>query len=208
MIDAKRPTYSGYEALFAEWAESNGWHVTKRGWPDFICRRNGEIMAVEVKGGNDDISPEQVDTLDNLSAAGVPTFVYHHGLGIKRWRGRKPESVEELKREIGALHELIRKVVNARDEMVPGIHPLVSPEWNLQDELDVVIRWCSEKHTDHDRAGTRMTVCSWIYFLRKQERQDWDDIASMVGEPYPLKVKAIHRSAYRVVEKARSNAAA
>lgn len=196
------------EQRFADWAESQGWDVTKRGWPDFICRRDGAIMAVEVKAGLDVIRPEQIDVLDDLSANGIPTYVYHDGMGLKRWRARKVESVASLKLEIGQLHELIRKVVQARDEMLPGIHPLVSPEWNLQDELDVVIRWCNERHVDHARAGTRMTHCSWIYFLRKQERQEWEDIATMVGEPLPLKVKAIQRSACRVVEKARSTAAA
>ena len=37
------------EAEFAAWATSQGWSATKRAWPDFICRRNGEVMCVEVK---------------------------------------------------------------------------------------------------------------------------------------------------------------
>jgi hypothetical protein len=200
--------YLGYEALFAEWAESQGWTVTKRGWPDFICRRNGEVMAVEVKGGADDISPEQGDTLDNLSAAGVPTYVYHHGLGLKRWRGRKTESVAELQHEIGRLHRLIGDIVQAREQMVPGIHRPPSPEWNREDELNVVIAWCRSNHEGHDRPGTRMTLCSWIYFLRRDQRQTWEDIVSMIGEGFPLQIKAMYRKASRAVEKTRAAAAA
>lgn len=37
------------ESLFAKTAREHGWMVTKRGWPDFICYRNNDIMLVEVK---------------------------------------------------------------------------------------------------------------------------------------------------------------
>jgi len=38
-----------HEEAFATAARAKGWDVTKRGYPDFICYRNGEIMLVEVK---------------------------------------------------------------------------------------------------------------------------------------------------------------
>jgi len=38
------------EREFAETAEKNGWRVTKRGYPDFICYRGDDLMLVEVKG--------------------------------------------------------------------------------------------------------------------------------------------------------------
>lgn len=38
------------EAAFADLARANGWRVTKRGWPDFLCIGPGdEVIAVEVK---------------------------------------------------------------------------------------------------------------------------------------------------------------
>ena len=197
-----------YETLFREWAESQGWDVTKRGWPDFICRRGKEVMAVEVKGGNDNISPEQIDTLDNLSAAGVPTFVYHHGLGLKRWRGRRTESVAELKREIGSLHELIRKVVQARDEMLPGLSNPKPPEWTFQAELDKVIDWCLNRHPNHDRYGTRLTTCSWVYFFREQEGKTFPEIIELMGEGNATLTANVHRKAVSAVEAARRSAAA
>jgi hypothetical protein len=177
-------TYLGYERLFAEWAESQGWDVTKRGWPDFICRRNGEIMAVEVKGGNDDISPEQIDTLDNLSAAGVPTFVYHHGLGLKRWRGRKTgDTVEELRHEIGKLHDFIRDIIGIRDAMLPGVQPNYA-EWTQQDEFDKISGWCRPAHGDrHRRPNTRMTFCAWVYFM-DQRGLTARQMAAMTGEDF------------------------
>jgi hypothetical protein len=47
------------ELLFVEWAEKQGWQVTKRGWPDFICRRGAELMCVEVEDGSDYLSAWQ-----------------------------------------------------------------------------------------------------------------------------------------------------
>jgi len=37
------------EEEFAQHARRNGWSVTKRGYPDFICYRGNELMLVEVK---------------------------------------------------------------------------------------------------------------------------------------------------------------
>ena len=200
-------SYRGYEALFAEWATANGWDVTKRGWPDFICRRDGALMAVEVKGGADELSPEQIDTLDNLSAAGLPTFVYHHGLGLKRWRGSKPESVANLKLEISELQELIRRIVQVRDGMVPGIDLPSVPDWTLQDEVDVVNGWCAAKHGAHKRIGTRMTSCGWVYYLHKQEGESFDAMVPMVGGTVEH-LRNLYRKAEGVVESARQSAAA
>ena len=201
-------TWRGYEAAFAEWATGNGWDVTKRGWPDFICRRDGALMAVEVKGGNDDLSPEQIDTLNDLSAAGLPTYVYHYGLGLKRWRGRKVESVASLKAEISELHQLIRKVVQARDEMLPGLSNPMPPEWTFQAELDIVIDWCLKRHPNHDRYGTRMTTCSWVYFFHEQEGKTFPEIITLMGEGNATLTANVHRKAVSAVEAARRSAAA
>jgi hypothetical protein len=37
------------EQAFAERMRAEGWEVTKRGYPDFICYRGNEVMFVEVK---------------------------------------------------------------------------------------------------------------------------------------------------------------
>jgi hypothetical protein len=199
---------STYEAYFADWARSQGWDVTKRGWPDFICRRDGALMAVEVKGGNDDFSAEQVDMLDDLSTAGLPVFVYHHGLGLKRWRRRKVESVATLKAEISELYELIRKVVQIRDGMVPGIHPPKPPEWDIQAELDVVIEYCRRRHVGHDRLGTRMTTCAWIYYFYEHEGKSFEEIIKLMGFGNVVLTRNVHRKVRRAVELARLDAAA
>ena len=201
------PRYIGYEARFAEWATSQGWDVTKRGWPDFICRRDGALMAVEVKGGADELSPEQIDTLDDLSAAGLPTYVYHDGLGLKRWRRSKRDSVGNLKAEISELHELIRRIIQVRDGMVPGLDLPQVPDWTIQNEVDVVNGWCAEKHAGHKKIGTRMTGCGWVYYLHKQEGEPFDAIVPMVGGTVEH-LRNLYRKAEGVVAAAMRSAAA
>lgn len=40
---------NGAEQEFLECAQSLGWEVTKRGWPDFVCFKGNAMMVVEVK---------------------------------------------------------------------------------------------------------------------------------------------------------------
>lgn len=70
------------EERFAQLAEAQGWHVTKSGWPDFLCfNEDGDVMAVEVKpqtktkGRKKPLRQNQADCMDELSAAGIPCFV-------------------------------------------------------------------------------------------------------------------------------------
>ena len=70
------------EQAFVEFAARNGWEVTKRGWPDFLCfGPRGETIAVEVKprmtGGTQPrpLKREQRTAMDVLSRAGIPCFV-------------------------------------------------------------------------------------------------------------------------------------
>ena len=37
------------EKVFVDTAREQGWIVTKRGYPDVICYKNGDVMLVEVK---------------------------------------------------------------------------------------------------------------------------------------------------------------
>ena len=37
------------EYAFRKQASAEGWEVTKRGWPDFFCRKGDRVMCVEVK---------------------------------------------------------------------------------------------------------------------------------------------------------------
>ena len=37
------------EAKFFDMMNKKGWELTKRGWPDFACMKDGQLVLVEVK---------------------------------------------------------------------------------------------------------------------------------------------------------------
>lgn len=74
-----------HEGRFADHAREQGWEVTKRGWPDFLCRLpDGRIVAVEVKPPGRGLKRTQREVFKILSAAGIPCFV-SDGETLKRF---------------------------------------------------------------------------------------------------------------------------
>jgi len=69
------------ERKFEELAESNGWKPTKRGWPDFLCFKDGQVIAVECKprtkksGELKLLKRDQVRTMEILISAGIKCYV-------------------------------------------------------------------------------------------------------------------------------------
>jgi hypothetical protein len=47
------------EEAFAVRAVTEGWSVTKRGWPDYLCWRGDEVIFVEVKPDGQGLSTHQ-----------------------------------------------------------------------------------------------------------------------------------------------------
>lgn len=71
------------ERAFVEWAKSQGWEVTKRGWPDFFCQNAKGIMGVEVKQhGYSSLAPAQWKVMEALQAYGVPVFKWDPEAGL------------------------------------------------------------------------------------------------------------------------------
>lgn len=97
------------EARFRAWAEAGGWRVTKGGWPDFLCRRGDELMAVEVKW-SDWLSDDQVEALSDLYAAGIATYVWTMGAGLTPY----PKAQTRIMRRDEELAELREEVARAR----------------------------------------------------------------------------------------------
>lgn len=63
------------EELFKEDMFLEGWEVTKKGWPDYICWKDGKIILVEVKRSKTDyLSKEQVFVLQFLASYGIPCY--------------------------------------------------------------------------------------------------------------------------------------
>lgn len=69
------------EEQFCQFAESQGYSVTKRGWPDFFCVKNGEFIAVEVK-------PKKYTKLKNYQLT-LMAHLVSKGIKCYRW---DPES--------------------------------------------------------------------------------------------------------------------
>lgn len=65
------------EGLLQELLEAEGWEVSKRGWPDFICFKGDQVMIVEVKPkGEHGLKMAQSRVMKVLAAA---------GLDVRRW---------------------------------------------------------------------------------------------------------------------------
>ena len=84
---SRRAYKNGPEEAFAAWAESRGWSVTKRGWPDFFCQQDGKIACVEVKPkpvkhGHDPLPKRQHTINQALAAAGIPCYRWSPATGL------------------------------------------------------------------------------------------------------------------------------
>lgn len=80
------------EELFRNHALIKGWNPCKRGWPDFICEKNGRIRIVEVKPRyGSSLKKEQRFIMEALSAYGVPCFVFSPDGGLVSFEDYKDE---------------------------------------------------------------------------------------------------------------------
>lgn len=65
------------ENAFLQFAVSHKWEITKRGWPDFLCKsKSGEWFAVEVKRKGERLKKAQTICFDFLTSVGVRCYVY------------------------------------------------------------------------------------------------------------------------------------
>jgi hypothetical protein len=70
------PGVSPYEKRFKErFKRKMG--VFRPSWPDFMCVRDGKLMCVEVKGGDDWVSENQRATFDLLAEHGIEVYIWH-----------------------------------------------------------------------------------------------------------------------------------
>lgn len=115
------------EIQLREQLESEGWEVTHKGWPDFACVKDGEMMFVEVKGYRGEmLKKEQHYILTNLAKLGLNCYKWIPDVGFERitpvtpfveppknpkghrltpeerWNRLSPESQEKIKRDEAA----------------------------------------------------------------------------------------------------------
>lgn len=121
------------ENAFRVWAESQGWKVAKRGWPDFMCwGPEGALMAVEVKGPTDQLRHDQTTMLKALNRCGVPTFTWTMETGLRLYPTVSRRSEPGMALRLLELEELLRKVTAERDEArtwLSDLHPGQTVAW-------------------------------------------------------------------------------
>lgn len=87
MAKTKAPKNEAENACFME-LSALGWTATKRGWPDFFCVRNGEIMAVEVKPRKGHpLKANQAVIMGLLSDHGIPCYLWTPDGGLEQMIG-------------------------------------------------------------------------------------------------------------------------
>lgn len=166
------PWYANpHEQHFAEWARAQGWSVTKLGWPDFICRRGDEVMAVEVKGGNDGLRSEQTDTIRDLQRMGMPTFLWTPELGLTDPIGVSPDSVAALRAERAALIRMLREAYEAPMEMRRARNKLVRGG-TVKSETKALLEvqaMCLARHEGHQARvpDEGLNLCAWLVKMSK-----------------------------------------
>lgn len=76
-------TSNDAESELAEKLENDGWLVMKRGWPDFLAVKDGQLRLIEVKPHEQHrLSPNQQQLAELLRK--------HAGLNVERWYPGKP----------------------------------------------------------------------------------------------------------------------
>ncbi len=63
---------------------NDGYTVVKRGWPDFACLKNGEIILIEVKPNKDThLKTSQYKLMKALSDKGIKCFRWSPDMGFQ-----------------------------------------------------------------------------------------------------------------------------
>ena len=68
-----------FEPVVQSELERRGWTVFHRGFPDFICFKDGAIKFVEVKRGRDKLKPTQRKVIEGLKRAGFEVETVKQG---------------------------------------------------------------------------------------------------------------------------------
>jgi hypothetical protein len=85
LTPCRSPLANEAEEAFRSEAVAAGWTVCKRGWPDFICERDGKIVIVEIKPHRRRIlKREQRRVMNLLASYGVPCYRWSPDGGFER----------------------------------------------------------------------------------------------------------------------------
>jgi len=90
------------EKAFFDFIANDGWVATKRGWPDFACFRNDDLILVEVKPtANQHLKLDQYRLMESLSTRGIDCFRWNPETGFEQVTSEKLDlstrSIKKLK---------------------------------------------------------------------------------------------------------------
>ena len=96
------------EGQLKEKLEGEGWKVVHKGWPDFACVRNGEMMFVEVKKYRGEmLKREQHYILTTLAKLGLNCYKWTPGNGFEQIMPDLPFVIPDKKiRKTRSYHKL------------------------------------------------------------------------------------------------------
>jgi len=85
-IKPQRRPKNPVEAQFFDFAESEGWIITKKGWPDYACfLPDGDFVVVEVKPlRSSRLKAWQWKVMQYLTAAGVDCYRWSPDTGFTK----------------------------------------------------------------------------------------------------------------------------
>lgn len=86
----RRPRNKDEGRLFDILTEQ-GWHVSKRGWPDFFCNKDDEVILVEVKhNATHNLKTTQSKIMTFLTSKGIPCYKWDPESGFKKVKTQPP----------------------------------------------------------------------------------------------------------------------
>ena len=81
-----------------------GWKVLRRGWPDFFCYRDNEVMLIEVKSEySHRLKSEQLQILLKLAQKGIASYRWSPDLGLEEVTGKMADIESDKASVIRAL---------------------------------------------------------------------------------------------------------
>lgn len=73
------------EGLFWDDMLKEGWDITKKGWPDYACYKDGRLILVEIKPRRShNLKGRQAQIMQSLAAYGIECFKWTPGYGFRK----------------------------------------------------------------------------------------------------------------------------
>jgi len=84
---ATKPRNNRAEIKAWEALDMDGWEIARRGWPDYLCWKDGKVIAVEVKPRRHHaLRRDQRKIMFYLQEAGVPCYRWSPDTGLQSVR--------------------------------------------------------------------------------------------------------------------------